>query len=180
MAGKRKRSLVAYLTIPNTLETAAEKLAKQTDAYPFPLKPDKPYEPEDLREERYSRTCWEANHETERPVILDRLYVMDQFTDIYLGVTLWWYGIPRLLQSFLEDYDYSGKRIIPFTTRSSPGAEELASRVAAMSEAYDQPEWLPLRILEDDPSEEELQTWIDSLPPNRRRRTDKRTPPDAE
>lgn len=171
MASKEKRILVAYLTIPDTLAQTSQKLAEVTGGYLFPLEPAAPYLPRDFKPDRpRSRTRWEAKTFRERPAIRNRIYFMDDFFKIYLGFTHWWYGIPRLIQSFLEEYDFTDKCIIPFTTSGTPGAEELTERVTVLSEAYPIPYWLPLTILKDNITEEELREWVATLP----RRTKKR------
>ena len=174
MASKRNHTLIAYLTIPDTLAPTAQKLAELTGGYLFPLEPAKPYLPKDFEPDRpRARTRWEAKSFSDRPSIRDRLYFMDEYTTIYLGLTHWWYGIPRLTQSFLEEYDFTGKLMIPFTTRATPGAEELPGRVSILAEAYPIPDWTPLHVLADDMTEEDLRTWLDSFSRRRRRRRQK-------
>ena len=164
MAHRQKRPLVVYLTIPDTLSEASRRLVEATGGYLFPLEPAVSYLPEDFEPNRpRSRTRWESKSFTERPSIRDRLYFMEEFNTIYLGIAAWWYGIPRLVQSFLVEYDFAGKWIIPYTTKATPGAEELAEQAAVLAAAYPIPQWMPLTILAYCPIEKELNSWVGEL-----------------
>ena len=56
------------------------------------------------------------NDKTARPSILEPVVNMAQYDTIFVGFPIWWYEAPRIIQTFLESYDLSGKTVIPFAT----------------------------------------------------------------
>ena len=155
--GKRKRYLVAYFAVPETIEETARALAELTGAELFEIRAGKPYTEKDLdMTNRRSRACYEARQEYERPMIKDGLYNMPDYDGIYLGYTVWECGTPRIIQTFLEEYDYTGKTVVPFTVPGCVGFEE---SVAALRALYPAPEWSEPKILHELPSRGEAFRW---------------------
>lgn len=61
------------------------------------------------------------NDKSFRVEIADKIENMDQYDEVFLGFPIWWYEAPRIIQSFLEQYDFSGKTISPFATSGGSG-----------------------------------------------------------
>ena len=55
------------------------------------------------------------------PPIAGRLSGMDSYDAVFVGFPIWWYTAPRIIQTFLEDGDFSGKQIVPFATSGGSG-----------------------------------------------------------
>lgn len=56
------------------------------------------------------------NDKTIRPAIADQDAQINQYETIFLGFPIWWYVAPTIINTFLESYDFSGKKIILFAT----------------------------------------------------------------
>ncbi len=113
-----KKSLVVYFSVTGTTKTLAEKLSKEADADLFEIKPAVPYTQEDLdwTNENSRSTIEMKKDKTIRPGIANRVENMDRYDRIYIGFPIWWYVAPTIINSFLEQYDFEGKTIIPFAT----------------------------------------------------------------
>ena len=160
-----KTTLVAYFTaseLRNT-ERVAKNLAKVTDADLFEIVPALAYTTEDLDwKDEESRSTIEMKDSTARPEISVKVENMDQYTTIYIGFPIWWYTAPRIINTFLEQYDLTGKTIIPFAT--SGGSEIGNSGEDLKKASAPNANWiLPGKVLNGNPSVEILKVWVDSL-----------------
>lgn len=118
-----KKRLVAYFSCTGTTARVAENIAKTTDADLFEIKPLKPYTREDIDwRDRNSRSTKEMKDEKSRPLIGNRVENMEDYDVVFLGFPIWWEVAPRIIETFLESYDFSGKTIVPFFTSGGSGA----------------------------------------------------------
>ena len=114
-----KTTLVAYFSASEAHVTAqvAKTLAEATDADLFEIVPETIYTAADLDwRDKQSRSTIEMQDSTSRPAVASKVENMDQYTTIYVGFPIWWYTAPRIINTFLEQYDLTGKTIIPFAT----------------------------------------------------------------
>src|SRR5699024_816696 len=63
----------------------------------------------------------EMNDPACRPAIAGEVQNMDQYDTVLVGFPVWWYVEPRIVDTFLESYDFSGKEMIPFATSGGSG-----------------------------------------------------------
>ena len=68
-----------------------------------------------------SRSSGEMNDPSERPEIASTVADMDSYDTVIIGFPIWWGIAPRIIETFLESYDFSGKTIIPFCTSGGSG-----------------------------------------------------------
>lgn len=116
------KKLVAYFSASGVTKTEAERLANAVDADLFEIKPVLPYTRKDLDwTDRKSRSSVEMNDPASRPEIAVRCDHMSDYDTVYIGFPIWWYVAPRIIESFLESYDFSGKTLIPFATSGGSG-----------------------------------------------------------
>ncbi len=116
------KTLVAYFSASGTTRTLAQGLAAAIGADQFEIKPSIPYTPEDLDwMNSDSRSSREMGNRSSRPGVRDKLSNMDEYDTIFLGFPIWWYIAPTIINTFLEQYDFTGKTIIPFATSGSSG-----------------------------------------------------------
>lgn len=109
------RILVAYFSATNTTEGVAEHIANGLDAELYEIVPEEPYTDADLDyNDDSSRSTIEMNDPDARPAISGSVENMDQYDIVFLGFPNWWASIPMPIASFLEEYDFSGKTLIPF------------------------------------------------------------------
>ena len=158
-------TLVAYFSASPEHITAkvAKTLAEATGADLFEIVPEQIYSVEDLdwRNEQ-SRSTIEMKDSTARPAVASKVENMDRYTTIYVGFPIWWYTAPRIVNTFLEQYDLTGKTIIPFATSGGSGigksGEDLKKASAPNAN------WiLPGKVLNGNPPVDSLKVWIKTL-----------------
>lgn len=119
--------LVAYFSASGVTKNAAEKLAKAANADLFEIKPVRPYTDADLNwMDKKSRSTIEMNDLSSRPEIAKKCENMGSYDVVFVGFPIWWYMEPRIIDTFLESYDFSGKRVIPFATSGGSGLGKTA------------------------------------------------------
>lgn len=119
--------LVAYFSASGVTKNAAEKLAKAANADLFEIKPVRPYTDADLNwMDKKSRSTIEMNDLSSRPEIAKKCENMGSYDVVFVGFPIWWYVEPRIIDTFLESYDFSGKRVIPFATSGGSGLGKTA------------------------------------------------------
>ncbi|MDD3219044.1 MAG: flavodoxin [Lachnospiraceae bacterium] len=99
-----------------------------------------------------------------RPQLVTHVENIENYNVIYLGYPNWYHDMPMALYSFLEEYDLSGKTIIPFVTSASSGLANTVSTIAEMQPEADVIEdGLELVMGDVKNSKEEVTNWVDSL-----------------
>ena len=115
-------ALVAYFSATGTTARAARELAEAIGADLLEIEPEEPYTAADLDwNDKNSRSSREMADETSRPAIAGRTADMGRYDTVFLGFPIWWYVEPRIVDTFLEAYDFSGKIMIPFATSGGSG-----------------------------------------------------------
>ena len=154
-------SLVAYFSASGTTARVAETLASAASADLFEIAPANPYTAADLDwTDRSSRSTKEMNDEASRPTMKVDAPSLDGYDTIFVGFPIWWYVEPRIVDTFLESCDLSGKAVVPFATSGSSGITRAASR---MRDIVPQARVLDGRMMNDRPSTSELEAWIRGL-----------------
>lgn len=124
------KELVAYFSATGTTKRAAERLAKAVGADLYEIKPAVPYSAADLNwHDGRSRSSVEMNDGASRPELADTDAKIKNYDTIFLGFPIWWYVAPRIISSFLEAYDFSGKRIVLFATSGGSGFGKAAAEL---------------------------------------------------
>ncbi len=129
--------LVAYFSATGTTARAARGIAEALGADLFEIEPERPYTSADLNwNDRKSRSSVEMDDESCRPAIAKGADDMASYDAVFVGFPVWWYVEPRIIDTFLESYDFSGKTIVPFATSGGSGlgkAPQRMQRIAAGS-----------------------------------------------
>ena len=133
------KKLVAYFSASGVTAKVADMLADAVGADIYEIRPEVPYTKADLNwMNKKSRSSVEMNDKSFRPAIADTDAKIDQYDTIFLGFPIWWYVAPTIINTFLEGYDFSGKKVILFATSGSSGfgktVEELKVSVPASCE----------------------------------------------
>ena len=109
--------LVAYFSASGVTEKVAKKVSAAAGADFFEIKPETPYTKADLNwMDKKSRSSVEMNDPSSRPEISGRVENMEQYDTVMIGFPIWWYTAPTIIKTFLEAYDFSGKKIALFAT----------------------------------------------------------------
>ena len=126
------RVAVIYFSCTGNTRTAAERIRDLTGADLIELVPEQPYTSQDLD---YNDESCRANQEQKdpaaRPRIAGQPLDLSQYGTIYLGYPLWQGTAPRIINTFLDSYDLTGKTIRPFCTSGSSGIETSVADIRA-------------------------------------------------
>lgn len=127
--------LVAYFSASGVTKNAAEKLAQAANADLFEIKPVRPYTDADLDwTDKKSRSTIEMNDLSSRPEIAKKCENMGSYDVVFVGFPIWWYVEPRIIDTFLDSYDFSGKTVIPFATSGGSGLGKTAENFKKLLE----------------------------------------------
>ena len=111
------KKLVTYFSATGTTANVASMLADAVGADIHEIRPKFPYSKVDLNwMDKQSRSTIEMNNKTFRPEIEHSDLKLEMYDVIFLGFPIWWYVAPTIINTFLESYDFSGKKIILFAT----------------------------------------------------------------
>ena len=140
----------------------AEVLAKAAGADLHEIKPAVPYTSADLNwMDKKSRSSVEMADSSSRPEIANKVEHMDQYDTVFVGFPIWWYVAPTIINTFLEQYDFSGKKIVLFATSGGSGfgktASALKNSVSASAQIVEG------RLLNGRVQEAELKDWVKTL-----------------
>lgn len=116
------KKLVAYFSASGVTANAAKNLAKAADADLYEIKPEIPYTRADLNwQDKQSRSSLEMRDKSSRPALADNNADIADYDTIFVGFPIWWYVAPTIINSFLEAYDFSGKKVVLFATSGGSG-----------------------------------------------------------
>lgn len=124
------KKLVTYFSATGTTEKRARELAEALGADIYEITPVQPYTSADLNwNDRLSRSSIEMNDKSSRPEISGELLDVSEYDIIYLGFPIWWYIAPRIVKTFLETHDFSGKTIVVWATSGGSGLGNTVSEL---------------------------------------------------
>lgn len=128
------KALVAYFSASGTTGRAARALAEAIGADLYEIVPETPYTAADLDwKDEQSRTSIEMRDDSARPAITGAVADMDAYDTVFVGFPVWWYVEPRIVDTFLESYDFSGKTLVPFATSGGSGLGKAPERMAEIA-----------------------------------------------
>ena len=114
--------LVAYFSAGGTTRKVAEMIATAAEADLYEIVPKQPYSKADLNwMDKKSRSSVEMSDKKFRPELTDTDAQIDKYDEIILGFPIWWYVAPTIINTFLEGYDFTGKKIVLFATSGGSG-----------------------------------------------------------
>lgn len=155
------KTLVAFFSASGVTRQVAQKLAAAAQADLYEIKPAVPYTQADLNwRDKSSRSSVEMKNLAIRPQLADTDAKIEQYDRILLGYPIWWYMAPTIINTFLESYDFSGKSIILFATSGGSG---FGKSVKELSPSCPNAMIREGRMLNGNPSEQELRQWVESL-----------------
>lgn len=153
--------LVAYFSATGTTKGVAEHTANGLNADIYEIVPEDPYTDADLNDnDNNSRTTIEMNDPNARPEISGSVENMEQYDIIFVGYPIWWGEAPRIVSTFMESYDFSGKTIVPFCTSGGSGIGSSASNLERLTSGAT---WLDGRRLNGSDSQDTVMEWVNSL-----------------
>lgn len=153
--------LVAYFSCTGTTEKVAEKIADKTNGTLYKIVPQTPYTSEDLNYGNpNSRTSIEQNDENFRTEIAGKIENFEDFDVIFIGYPIWWGKAPKIIYTFLEEYNFSGKTVIPFCTSGSSGID---SSIPILKTITPNATFSDGKRFSSQVSDEDIAKWINDL-----------------
>ena len=153
--------LVAYFSATNNTEGVAQKLADGLGADLYEITPEQPYTDEDLDYGNSgSRSSVEMDDPSARPEISGSVENMEQYDVVFIGYPIWWGDAPRIMSTFIESYDFSGKTLVAFCTSASSG---FGNSDSALRSATSGAEWLDGHRFSARAESDEVMEWANGL-----------------
>lgn len=152
--------LVAYFSATGTTKQVAEYAADILGADIYEIVPADPYTDEDLDYYSGGRADQEQDDPTARPEISGSIQNIEKYDTILLGYPIWHGQAPRIISTFLENYNFDEKTIVPFCTSHSSGIGSSADNLHSLASNAN---WLDGERFSSETTREEIQVWLDSL-----------------
>lgn len=153
-----KKTLVAYFSASGVTASMAEKVAKAADADLLEIKPSVPYTKEDLNwMDKQSRSTIEMNDPASRPEIVKTMDDISAYDTVIIGFPIWWYVAPTIINTFLESYDFSGKKIALFATSGGSGFGKTVEKLKPSVDASAQ--FVSEKLL-NRASQSDIENWL--------------------
>lgn len=154
-------TIVVYFSRTNNTEKIANYIIDYTDSDSYEIEAAVPYSDADIAYNNSScRANQEQNDKTARPEIANPIESLDSYDVIYLGYPIWWGEEPRIIDTFLESYDFSDKTVIPFCTSASSGITTSEKNISNLVDIGNQ---LEGKRFSASTSQLEVEQWIDGL-----------------
>lgn len=159
---ENSKVLVAYFSATGTTKTLAEYAADAMGADLYEIVPEEPYTDDDLNySDRNTRATVEQNDKNVRPAISGSVENMEQYEIVFLAFPIWWGEEPRIMDTFVEAYDFSGKTVVPFCTSGGSGIGSSGRNMQSLSTG--DATWLDGERLSSSSSREDMVDWINGL-----------------
>ena len=153
--------LVVYFSATGTTKGVAEKIAGIIGADTYEIKAAQEYTDADLNwNDSNSRSTKEQNDSSVRPEIGSEAVSLDGYTTIYIGYPIWWGEEPRIMDTFVESYNFDGITLIPFCTSGGSGIGRSGQNLADNAGSGT---WIDGKRFGAGASEDEIRSWIDGL-----------------
>lgn len=153
--------LVVYFSATGNTKQVAEKIASLSGADLAEIIPEKPYTADDLNyRNENSRANLEQRDQAVRPKMSQNIPNIDKYDVILIGHPIWWGEEPRIIDTFLESYDFSGKTVVSFATSGGSDIGKASKNLQALAPKA---HWLPGERFETGASKEEISLWLTDL-----------------
>lgn len=153
------KTLIVYFSWSGNTEALANEIQLQTEADIFEIVPEKPYTDD---YDALLDIAQEEQRNEDRPAIAATIENFDDYDTVFVGYPNWWGDMPMILYSFFDDYDLSGKTIIPFVTSGGSGFSDTIETIESLEPDATVLEGLSIQ---DDAKNatEAVQDWLDGL-----------------
>ena len=157
-----KKILVVYFSCTGNTHSVALHIANALKADIHEIRPAVPYTSADLNwRDSSSRSSMENNNPSSRPEISGTPINMDQYDIIFLGYPIWWGQAPKIIYTFMDRYNFSGKTIVPFCTSGSSPIGSSAANLHNLTTASTT--WLSGARFAANASRSSIVTWLNGL-----------------
>lgn len=152
--------LIAYFSETGNTDKLAQMIHEQTGGELFRIEPVTPYPTGDALFD-YAKS---EQDNDERPEIAGTVENMAQYDTVFIGYPIWWYEVPQIIKTFLDEYDLSGKTVVPFNTHEGSRDGGTYRYIAEQEPGATVLEGLPIRG--GDMQNDQTQTvreWLDRI-----------------
>lgn len=154
--------LIAYFSTTGNTENVVNHLNTILNADIYKIVPETPYTSTDLNyNNSSSRSSVENNDLSSRPSISGSVEDMDKYDVVFLGYPIWFGKAPKIINTFLESYDFYGKTIVPFCTSGSSGIGSSATNLHSL--ISDNTTWIDGARFSGNVSQSDVEKWVDSF-----------------
>ena len=151
------KALVAYFSASGVTAGVAKELAAAAGADLYEIRPAVPYTKADLNwMDKQSRSSVEMRDKSSRPALADADADIAAYDTVFIGFPIWWYIAPTIINTFLETYDFSGKKIVLYATSGGSG---FGKAVESLQPSAPQAQIIAGEILNGNPSEKKLKAF---------------------
>jgi flavodoxin len=158
------KSIVVYFSCTGNTKAVAEEIAAQTGSDLHEIVPEEPYTEEDLNyNDDNCRANAEMNDPESRPAISNTIENLSDYDTIYIGYPIWWGSLPRIMNTFFDTYDFSGKTIVPFCTSGSSSISQSVSVIREAEPEAQVKEGLQVSSSGADDSSDEVSRWLEEI-----------------
>lgn len=159
---EKNKILVAYFSCTGSTKNLAETSAEILKADLYEIKPAVPYTTEDLNyKDETTRATVEQRNQTARPELADKNANIGQYDIIVIAYPIWWHTAPKIIETFLESYDFSGKKILPICT--SGGSDIIESVDNLKNLPLKKVQWLEGKCFFKNPAPEQIKAYFGSV-----------------
>lgn len=153
----KAKDLIVYYSYSGNTRTVAEAIQAKTNADIFEIKAKENYSDDYHTMTRQAREQIEQSY---RPELTTSINNLQEYDTIYLCSPNWWGTIALAVSSFLDNYDLSGKRVIPVITHGGYGVQNTIKDMTAQCKGcvVEQNGWVGKR---DDITE--LNNWLEKI-----------------
>ena len=156
-----EKTLVVYFSQTGTTKRLAEYAATLLNAHLYEIVATDPYSEEDLAYYTNGRADQEQNDLSIRPLITGSVNNMEDYDKIILAYPIWHSQAPRIMDTFLESYDFSNKTIIPFCTSNSSGVSASVDHLRTLTSTTTS--WKEGKRFDKNTSKNELERFLKGL-----------------
>lgn len=154
------KPLVVYFSATGTTAKAARTIADVTGGTLYEIVPQQAYTADDLDwNDRRSRGSLEMNNPQARPALKGTKADVAAHDVIFIGYPIWWNQSPRIINTFIDSHDLTGKMLVPFATS---GGSSISNSVKELRKTYPDLKWQDGKIL-NGASRNTVQNWINDV-----------------
>ena len=157
------KSLILYFSVYGTAKNVAKEIARQTGADIMEIEPVVPYDSNRDHYNALAKLAKKEHDEEQRPAIKNMIPV-GEYDVIYLGYPMWWYTFPMIIYTLFDQYDFSGKTLIPFNTHMGSGDGGTYKTVKRLAPNATVLEGLPMEMTQAERGDKDRITqWLKAI-----------------
>ncbi|MBU5462230.1 MULTISPECIES: flavodoxin [Clostridia] len=157
------KSLVLFFSVYESTKAVAREIAAQTGADLVEIEPVTPYDSNRNHYNSLARYAKKEHDEDMRPAIKNEIDV-DGYDNIFIGYPMWWYTFPMIIYTLFDEYDFSGKTIIPFNTHMGSSDGGTYRTIAELEPNAKVLKGLPIEMSEAERDcKDKVEKWLNNI-----------------